>query len=270
MHGVSMHGLAHLDEAAKARFIAVLQQALVDMAREEPALLAEMTDMLRVLVPLENPMNYGSVSSSYVNMRGAICLSHSEDPLLQAETLIHEFCHQKLNQLMIVEPLLRGGQAGQVFYSPWRKDARRLRGLLLGAHAFLNVSRYMLRSISRQSYRREQSLDAMVNVASRLFQVESALRTLSFYASYTEFGERFHAGLWRELGLLFHGIQGFPAALVKEARDNAAAHQAEHALFDTGFHKSAAFVDKVGRAPFLSPGGAVPPVAAAAVPEAKR
>ena len=270
MHGVSMHGRARLDGPAKARFIAVLQEALADMARHDPDLLAEMSDMLRVLVPLENPMKFASVSSSYVNMRGAICLSHAEGPLLQAETLIHEFCHQKLNQLMIIEPILKDGQSGQVFHSPWRKDARRLRGILLGAHAFLNVSRYLLKSISRDSYRAERNLDAMVNVASRLFQVETALRTLSFYASFTEFGERFQAGLWRELGALYHGIQWFPAALVKEARDNAAKHRAAHSLFDTGFHKSVVFRDKVGRAPFLTPGGAEKPLAPAPAPGKKR
>lgn len=256
MHGVSMHGLAHLDAPAKERFCAVLKQALSDMARTEPALIAEMTDLVRVLVPLENPMNYGSVSSSYVNARGMICLSHSEDPLLQAETLIHEFSHQKLNQLMIVEPILAGGQSGQVFYSPWRPDARRLRGLLLGAHAFLNVSRYLLGTISRASFRREEGLDVMVNVAARLFQVDDALRTVASYATFTEFGRRFQLGMSRELGLLFHAIQWFPAALVLEARENAQKHRDAHALFHTGFHKSAGFVDKAVRAPFLTPGGA--------------
>jgi HEXXH motif-containing protein len=260
MRGVNMHGLAHFKAKEKARFIAVLQDAIADLARKDPDLLAEMTDLVRLIVPLENPMNYGSVSSSYVNMRGAICLSHSEDVKLQAETLIHEFSHQKLNQLMIVEPILLAGQSGQVFYSPWRKDARRLRGLLLGAHAFLNVARYYLKSVSRESFRREENLDSMVNVASRLFQIESALRSVSFYGTFTEFGRSFQLGLWRELGLLFHAIQWFPTALVQEARDNAARHRAEHALFDTGFHKSVGFVDKAARAPFLTPGGAEKPL----------
>ena len=255
MHGVSMHGLARLDAAAKDRFIAVLREAVADVARKDPLLFAEMTDLVRLVVPLENPMNYSSVSSSYVNMRGAICLSHSDDPKLQAETLIHEFSHQKLNQLMIAEPILAAGQSGQVFYSPWRKDARRLRGLLLGAHAFLNVARYFLTSISRESFRREEGLDSMVQAASRLYQVEAALRALSFYGTFTEFGREFQLGLWRELGSLYHAIQWFPPALLQEARDNAAKHRAEHGLFDTGFHKSADFVDRASRAPFLSPGG---------------
>src|SRR5262249_20134232 len=99
MHGVTVHGRAKLDGPARERFIAVLRRVLADMAADAPELCAEMTDLVRVLVPLENPEGMGSVSSSYVNMRGAICLSHAEDPLLQAETLIHEFCHQKLNQL---------------------------------------------------------------------------------------------------------------------------------------------------------------------------
>jgi len=198
---------------------------------------------------------FGSVSSSYVNLRGAICLSHCEDPILQAETLIHEFCHQKMNQLMVVEPILLPGQSGQVFYSPWRKDPRRLRGLMLGAHAFLNVSKYLLGSLSRGSFREEAGVDAMLNVAQRLYQIESALRTLAIYGSCTEFGREFILGMWRELGLLFHGIQWFPGALIAEARENAQKHRAQFALSDTGFHKSPGFVDTVKRAPFLTPGG---------------
>ncbi|MBI5629704.1 MAG: hypothetical protein HY921_02335 [Elusimicrobia bacterium] len=261
-HGVTMHGLAHPEGEARERFCAALRKALSDMEARAPGLFGEFRDMVRVIIPLENSMGFGSVSSSYVNLRGAICLSHSGDPLLQAETLIHEFCHQKINQLLVAEPLLLPGQGGQVFYSPWRPDARRLRGLLLGAHAFLNVAGYLLSAVSNTSYREKASVDSMLNVAQRLFQVETALRSLAFYGAFTEFGREFLLGMWRELGFLFHGMQWFPPALVDEARENCLKHRKEHSLFDTGFHKSAEFEDKVGRAPFLSPGGS----AAAAAP----
>jgi HEXXH motif-containing protein len=255
-HGVTMHGLAKLKTKEKERFAAVLDEALAAVDRQDPAFAAEFSDMMRVLVPLENPMKFGSVSSSYVNMRGAIGLSHSEDPLLQVETLLHEFCHQKMNQLLIVEPILLPGQSGQVFYSPWRKDARRLRGLLLGAHAFLNVAAHLLRFLrAEDGFKDKERIDVMLNIAQRLYQVEAALRCVSFYGSLTEFGESFVMGMWHDLGLLFHGIQWFPAALLKEARDHCAEHRAAHALFETGFHKGEDLVDKVERAPFLTPGG---------------
>lgn len=255
VHGVTMHGLGKLNHRQLKRFIEVLSRSIEELRDVDPLIEAELLDMTRLIVPLATPEKQSSVSSSYVSLRGAICLSHAESTLLQAETLIHEFCHQKMNQLLAVDPLLLPGQGGQVFYSPWRPDARRLRGLLLGAHAFLNVARHLLAAISRRSFRKRENIDTMLNVALRLYQVEDALRSLFFYARFTEFGLRFTLALQRELGVLHHGTLWFPKALIKEARAATQRHRAKFALHDTGFHKSAAFVDRVKKAPFLSPGG---------------
>jgi HEXXH motif-containing protein len=253
VHGVTMHGLVRLDDKERARFASVLGAAFCDLAGRDPGLYAEMRDMLFSLVPLKNPVEHGSVSSSYVNLRGLIALSHSEDPILQAETLIHEFCHQKMNQLLAVDAILLPGQGGQVFYSPWRPDARRLRGLMLGAHAFLNVARYVATSLAREEFPVTQKIELMVNVALRLNQVEAALKGLTGYGAFTEFGRRFVMGLWTELGILRHSVLWFPAALLKEQAAAAAAHRKKYALGDTGFYKSAEHVDKVRRAAFLTP-----------------
>ncbi len=253
VHGVTMHGLVRLEAPERARFAEVLGQALRDLAERDPGLHAEMTDMIFALVPLKNPLEHGSVSSSYVNLRGLIALSHAEDRVLQAETLIHEFCHQKMNQLLVVDPVLLPGLSGQVFYSPWRADARRLRGLLLGAHAFLNVARYLATSLARETFPEEQHIELMVNVALRLNQVEAALKALTGYGAFTEFGRRFVLGMWSELEILRHCVLWFPAALLKEQAAAAAAHRREYALGDTGFHKNAGHVDVVRRAAFLTP-----------------
>ena len=253
VHGVTMHGLVSLEPAARGRFADVLRQAFGDLSERDPGLHAEMKDLLFCLVPLKNPVDHGSVSSSYVNLRGLIALSHSDDAVLQAETLIHEFCHQKMNQMLVVDEILLPGQGGQVFYSPWRPDARRLRGLLLGAHAFLNVARYLATSLSRETYPEDQHIELMVNVALRLEQVEAALKALNGYGSFTEFGGRFLLGMWRELAMLRHAVLWFPPALLKEQSEAAAAHRRKYALGDTGFYKNADHVDKVARAAFLEP-----------------
>lgn len=256
LHGVTMHGrrrFASSDEAEAFR--AVLARALSDMAARDARLYAELTDLTQVLVPLENPKEYGSVSSSYATLRGAICLSHSDDALLQAETLIHEFCHMKMNQLLAADPVLVPGQSGQVFYSPWRPDARRLRGLLLGAHAFLNVGLYLARSLQREDYDERRQIEVMVNAARRAEQVEEALRSLSFYASFTEFGRRFVLQMWRELAALRHAQLWYPPALVLEQKAVVLKHRREHALADTGLHKGDGVKDRIPRAPFLASEG---------------
>lgn len=250
LHGVTMHGTARLGAASRRRFAEILRWALEDMFERDPLLHAELVDLLMVVVPLRNPSKHGSVSSSYVNLRGLIALSHDDDPLLQAETLIHEFCHMKMNQLLAADPVLLPGQSGQVYYSPWRSDARRLRGLMLGAHAFLNVGRYLARSLQRENYPSEQQVEVMTNVARRVFQVESATRALIEHGSFTEFGRRFVLGLCRELGLLRHSILWFPPALLAEQKAVCDAHRAEHALADTALHKTQGLLDAVPRARF--------------------
>lgn len=252
-HGVTMHGLVSLDAKERARFASVLGEAFCDLAGRDAGLYAEMRDLVFALVPLKNPVEHGSVSSSYVNLRGLIALSHSEDRILQAETLIHEFCHQKMNQLLVVDAILLPGQGGQVFYSPWRPDARRLRGLLLGAHAFLNVARYVATSLAREEFAVERRIELMVNVALRLNQVEAALKGLTGYGAFTEFGRRFVMGMWTELEVLRHATLWFPPALLKEQAAAAAAHRRKYALGDTGYYKDAGHVDKVRRAAFLTP-----------------
>jgi HEXXH motif-containing protein len=261
VHGVTMHGLKRLEDGPRRTFAAVIGRAMSDMAERDPLLHAEMSDLLQTVVPLENPMNHGSVSSSYATARGMIALSHSDDPLLQAETLIHEFCHMKMNQLLAADPVLLPGQSGQVYYSPWRPDARRLRGLLIGSHAFLNVGRYLARSLEREDYSDEQRLEVMTNVSRRLFQIETAMKAVIENASLTTFGREFVLGMWRELGLLRHTALWFPAGLVAEQKAECDKHYAEHALSGTNLHKTADLLDRVPR-PRFAPAGLPLPEAA--------
>src|SRR5207248_3228494 len=106
-----------------------------------------------------------------------------------------------------------------VFYSPWRDDPRRLRGLLLGAHAFLNVARYLAGALARDGLSETRRADLMSSVARRASQVREALRALSFYGAPTELGRRFIGGLWAELGRLERRVLEFPPALAAEQRE---------------------------------------------------
>lgn len=237
---VVMHGLIRNDAKAQARFVAVLQRAMARMGAVDPGLSAEMRDFLRLIVPLDNPKDYGSVSSSYKNLRGALCLSHSDDALLQEETLIHEFCHQKANLLTAADPLLKPGQGGQVVYSPLRPDARRLWGLLLGAHAFINVNRYLLKVLRREAFPKRDRLSIQGNIARRLWHVDDMLRTVSLYADLTPTGERFQSRMWREHALTLHDSLDFPAAVLEEGRTRWLEHRAKKGLANTGFYSEAA------------------------------
>ena len=61
-----------------------------------------------------------------------------DPPILLAETIIHETAHVKLDTLLAVTALAEN-ENEEGYHHPWRPDARPLRGVFLGAHAFANV-----------------------------------------------------------------------------------------------------------------------------------
>ncbi|HEX6509702.1 MAG TPA: HEXXH motif-containing putative peptide modification protein, partial [Chloroflexota bacterium] len=71
---------------------------------------------------------------------GAIATSLPPDPVIMAETLVHEFQHLKLCSLMDMMPLIQPG--GERVYAPWRQDPRPAGGLLQGVYAHLGISRF--------------------------------------------------------------------------------------------------------------------------------
>lgn len=84
----------------------------------------------------------GSFSNSWTSpyFQGAICTSvHS--PIQVGDAICHESSHSRIHLLMEIDPLLID-DGEKIHVSPWRKDLRPLRGILLGVHAFINVCMY--------------------------------------------------------------------------------------------------------------------------------
>ena len=233
---IHVHGAARLEGAELAAFRATLASALEEMRVVDPLLHGEIVDGLKVLVPLENPKGLGSVSSTYKELPGVVCLSSSDDALLQQETLIHEYCHSKLNLLSEYDPLILPGQRNAVFYSPWREDPRPLRGLLLGAHAFLNVGLHLLNVVERRPETIRLRPWALKGVARRTFQVDVALRTVAAYAKLTPLGSAIVTEIFRHLAILQGALEAFPASIVEEARSAAEEHRRARALGGTFVH----------------------------------
>ncbi|PCI31634.1 MAG: hypothetical protein COB53_12955 [Elusimicrobia bacterium] len=233
---IRVHGVHQPTPQGEARFAETLSAAMQHVGEVDQPLYDEISDYLRLIIPLDNPSGMGSVSSSYKDLRGALCLSHSDDLLLQAETIVHEFCHQKMNLLFAVDPLIKPGQAGEVVYSPLRPDPRRLHGMLLGAHAFVNVTRYLLRVLHRQEFSKEDRFSIEMNTARRLFHQEIMLRTLSGYAELTDLGRRITLWMWRELMLQYHEMLVFDPKAIASARKKVQEHADVFQLGDTGWH----------------------------------
>lgn len=210
------HGL--LDLTRDRAFLNRLDEAFDVMEATDPALAREIRASLRLIVPLRQPKEGVSVSSSYRQLRWAVGLSHYNDPLVQAETLIHEFNHSKLYTRIDAAPLIVGGE-GARYYSPLKTFARPLEGVLLGAHAFLSVARFYLDHLEKNAERVDAKARAELQwtVSRRLFEVQGELACVAQNADLSEWGARFVLEAERELGRQWERASRFPAATLRDA-----------------------------------------------------
>jgi uncharacterized protein len=103
-----------------------------------PASAAEITAIVRVIVPYQGPAS-GHVSTSSPQVFGTVAMSRQPDRYTCAETLVHETQHLKLGALLDLVALARPDD-GQRYYAPWRPDPRPASGLLQGTYAFFGVT----------------------------------------------------------------------------------------------------------------------------------
>jgi HEXXH motif-containing protein len=116
-----------------------LRRAWQVLVREDELLASAVATGLTTLVPLRQAPDGPPVSAASGWAWGAIALTLPPDPLIFAETLIHEFQHLVLSAIEDIVPLSKG-DGNDLFYSPWRDDPRPFSSVLQGAYAFLGVS----------------------------------------------------------------------------------------------------------------------------------
>ena len=239
-HGSKDWPIARLEGEESALFVSVIDKAARLIRELCPEIYEELAANIRVIVPLHAPERNFSASSTYSHLPGLIGLSPNEDPLLQAEVLIHEFCHNKLYLLMEFDSLLDPDVSREALYfSPWRKDPRHLRGILLGAHAFLNVARFLSLAVAKFKKSDDPEGKIRVKLFKLLFQVDSALRTLMGYSKFTDFGRQFAVAMQHELMRIYERAPAEVPTLVSEAKGMVQKHEEEYAIPFTGYHRQA-------------------------------
>lgn len=231
------HEAARFDPDGLERFIKVLRETLWQMGTADPCLKAELLERLRVIIPLARPDAAVHVSSTYSHLPGAVGLCHDESPLLQGETLVHEFSHAQLYGLMEEDPLLEGpGDA--FYYSPWRRDPRPLSGILLGAHAFLNVARYVLQVAKVLDFPGEELGPVQEDASLRCFQVELAMRVLAANGRFTARGRELMSSLRESRRALDKEVAAFPEEARSSARASVERHKESYWAPRGGYHRA--------------------------------
>jgi HEXXH motif-containing protein len=119
------------------------------------------------------------------------------------ETLIHEFSHNLLNALIDQHGILAEDcPRGELFYSPWRPDARPLSGILHAVYVFERIAEFYERYLSlypdADAYRQRY--------ASIVGRLVLGLRTLQQAARFNDEGTAFFARL--SAGVEKHRLSG--------------------------------------------------------------
>jgi hypothetical protein len=151
-----------------------------------PEAVADVRSCCGAVIAVDAPRRHVySASTRELPLVLQLTLRADEHPTMVAEALVHETAHVKLDALDHLAPLLENGEQ-EGFHHPWREDPRTLRGVLLGAHAFLNVALFYQRmaaaGISPDEAARE--------IAQRRREVAEALDTLDQHAVFTPAGQR--------------------------------------------------------------------------------
>jgi len=127
-----------LGEREVEEWVAMLEACCALIGEHLPGLHAEMTVLLREIVPVGyDPVRH--LSASYREAVGTVYLTLHPNPMTMTEAVIHEFQHNKLNLAAEGSDFLDNAFT-PLYPSPIRPDPRPLWGILLAVHAFLPVA----------------------------------------------------------------------------------------------------------------------------------
>ncbi|RAY12805.1 hypothetical protein DPM19_22560 [Actinomadura craniellae] len=248
-----------LPTAAVENWRRALDGAWEILTRHHPERAAALAAGLRVVTPLEHRGGGRERSASSADAPGALAATLPGDPLLLAETLVHEFQHDTLSALLDLVPLHRADPEERL-YAPWRDDPRPLGGLFQGAYAYLGVTDFWGR-LQAESTGPDASY-AQYTFALWRDQTRRAIDSIRRSGGITEAGTRFVAGMYAALEEWAH--VPVPAMPRRLAQDTAAEHtltwRLRHLRPDPGWLEPAAAAWPGGTVP--APAG--PPVLAPA------
>ncbi len=149
---------------------------------------AALAEGISVMVPLIGRGDAAQDSETTPAAFGAVATTWPPDPVLMAETLVHEFHHLKLCGLLDIVTLIEPND--ERLYAPWRPDPRPAVGLLHGLYAHLGIARFW--SVQRHAETEpDDMLRAEVMDERWRHAIERAVSTLRDAACLTPAGDQF-------------------------------------------------------------------------------
>lgn len=171
----------------------LLEAAFELVRRHHPESYAQMAASLQVIgcKPVERG---GFTNMTHSDLPGAYVLGLMDNPWELADTLIHEFYHNRLFFLEEVEAFFadedQNAATDAIYYSPWRDDLRPLDGILHAVFVHLPVCDYwvsLLRDEPLEAHIRAFGMDRLVRYP---VQIGLGLHQLRRYGRFSPAGER--------------------------------------------------------------------------------
>jgi HEXXH motif-containing protein len=195
--------LRDLPEEFQLRNILLVKEALALVERHQPETLQQLGDLIKVIA-LKPAMSGGYSNVSLSDLPGAFILSAVQEPYWIADSLIHEFFHNRLFFITEEEPIFAEAEADEdadnpgEFYSPWRMDLRPLSGLLHALYVYTGVCKYWFsvwRSGETDGMRRAYVEDQAIRW---MYAIRIGAHQLRTRARFTEFGAALFSEMEKE------------------------------------------------------------------------
>ncbi len=138
-------------DASEQEWLGIYERTFEILKQADEWVYDELNQIIKKIIPLGTAKGVHN-SASYKECIGHLYMWFTTDSLKpemnNLEAIIHESSHNKLNLIMQFDPLILNNFE-ELFYSPYRPDARHIHGVYLWVHALSATVYVLLRSYVR-------------------------------------------------------------------------------------------------------------------------
>jgi hypothetical protein len=175
-----------------------------------------LSTLIRTVHVINSPNPDRHMSCTSDQFFGSILMSRGNEFLI-AEALVHEYSHNILNMIIKSGDIFDGSPPmDEIYYSPWREDARHISGVFHAVFVFTNVSQ-LLEKLSQKyptnHYLTERKLD-------NLFRLELGIEVLKDFNFSKSLAKILVEELQEEIDLLKSNYAEFDRSILIESQLN--------------------------------------------------